>query len=463
MRDHGSGLGVLDILPVRAGALDSTAGVALWLRSAGAAERSRQLAAMSKTQLARFVSLLDADAGAGAELLESLDTDLAAKVVRRAEIAAAASMLGRLEYDDAAAILRRLDDAIRTAILNALGTRDAEALRAMLAWPAGSTATHMIPDVFTVQAGQTVTEAGAAVREQCTQVRGKARDEAPIYVVDEQRRLIGVVDFQDLVLAEPTQTIAEFMADGPAWVRPLADAEEAAHALVDHDLPALPVVDDEHRLIGVLTAEAATDILAEEATEDAERQGGSMPLEVPYLRASPWLLWRKRIVWLLVLFVAEAYTGTVLRAFEEELDAVVALAFFIPLLIGTGGNTGTQITTTLVRAMATGQAQLRDLPRILVKEISAGLLVAITMATVGIMRAWTLGVGKEVTITVALTLAAIVLWSSIAASVLPPLLKKFRVDPAVVSAPLISTVVDGTGLILYFLIAHATLPELAGL
>src|SRR5699024_2732686 len=119
------------------------------------------------------------------------------------------------------------------------------------------------------------------------------------------------------------------------------------------------------------------------------------PLDLPYLRASPWLLWRKRIIWLLVLFVAEAYTGTVLRHFEEELEAVVALSFFIPLLIGTGGNTGTQITSTLVRAMAIGEVRLRDMGRVLIKELSAGSMIAITMALAAIIRAWTLGVGWE--------------------------------------------------------------------
>jgi magnesium transporter len=226
---------------------------------------------------------------------------------------------------------------------------------------------------------------------------------------------------------------------------------------------ALPIVDDQGEVLGVLTAEAADDILIEEATEDAERQGGSEPLDVPYVRASPAHLWRKRIVWLLVLFVAEAYTGTVLKAFEDELEAAVSLAFFIPLLIGTGGNTGTQITTSLIRAMATGQFHIRDLPRVLFNELSTGVLVAFTMAGAGIMRAWTLGVGKEIAITVSLTLFAIVLWTALVASLLPPLLQKLKVDPAVVSAPMITTLVDGTGLIIYFLIAHATLPQLAGL
>lgn len=244
---------------------------------------------------------------------------------------------------------------------------------------------------------------------------------------------------------------------------PLTDVEDAAMTLIDHQLDELPVVDAENRLLGVLTEDDAVQVAEQEATEDAERQGGSAPLEVPYLQASPWLLWRKRIVWLLVLFAAEAYTGTVLRAFEEEMEAVVALAFFIPLLIGTGGNTGTQITTTLVRAMGTGQIRFRDVPAIVTKEMSTGALIAVAMAAAALVRSWTLGVGPQVTLTVCLTVAAIVMWASLVSSVLPMVLKKVKVDPAVVSAPMIATIVDGTGLMIYFWIAHLTLPQLAGL
>lgn len=253
------------------------------------------------------------------------------------------------------------------------------------------------------------------------------------------------------------------MRDVPVTVTPLTDIEEAAKTLIEHKLDELPVVDAEGRLLGILVEDDAIEAVEREATEDAERQGGSEPLDVPYLRASPWLLWRKRIVWLLVLFAAEAYTGTVLRAFEDEMEAVVALAFFIPLLIGTGGNTGTQITTTLVRAMGTGQIRFRDLPAIVSKEMSTGFLIAVAMAAAALIRAWTLGVGPEVTLTVCLTVAAIVLWASLVSSVLPLVLRKLRVDPAVVSAPMIATVVDGTGLMIYFWIAHLTLPQLAGL
>jgi magnesium transporter len=174
-------------------------------------------------------------------------------------------------------------------------------------------------------------------------------------------------------------------------------------------------------------------------------------------------LWRKRIIWLLVLFVAEAYTGTVLRAFEDEMEAVVALAFFIPLLIGTGGNTGTQITTTLVRAMGTGQVRFRDLPAVVAKEMSTGALIAVAMAIAAMIRAFTLGVGPQIALTVTLTVAAIVVWSALVSSILPLVLKQIRIDPAVVSAPMIATIVDGTGLMIYFVVAHATLPQLAGL
>ncbi|NTY58940.1 magnesium transporter [Mycolicibacterium sphagni] len=461
MKGPGLDAGVLGVLPVRADRLDSPEAVDEWLRSVGSVERSRQVGTMSREKLAGFVSLLDG--ATGPELLGSVDPDLATRIVGSADTAQSARWLETVGTDEAAEILRRLTNSGRDKLLDQIGGPQAEVLREVLRWPPTSVAAHMLPDVFTVPDSITAAEAEELVRTQSAQVRGRARHGALIYVTDADRRLIGFLEFQDLVLAQPDQSVAELSSDDPVWVRPLIDAEQAAQSLLDYELAALPVVDDQRRLLGVLTADAAADILEAEATRDAERQGGSEPLEVPYLRASPLRLWRKRIVWLLVLFVAEAYTGTVLRAFEDEMEAVVALAFFIPLLIGTGGNTGTQITTTLVRAMGTGQVRLRDLPRILAKELSTGFLVALTMAAAAIVRAWTLGVGPQITVTVALTVAAIVMWSALVSSVLPLLLKKCRVDPAVVSAPMIATIVDGTGLIIYFLIAHATLPQLAGL
>ncbi|QIK82778.1 magnesium transporter [Sanguibacter sp. HDW7] len=208
---------------------------------------------------------------------------------------------------------------------------------------------------------------------------------------------------------------------------------------------------------------AAMSVAADaEATEDADRQGGSSPLDVPYLEASPWLLWRRRVGWLAVLFVAEMCTGSVLRHFEDELATVVALTFFIPLLIGTGGNTGTQVTTTLVRAMALGEVRARHVLAVVRKEMTTGVLLAACIAGLAWVRALVLGVGGEVALTVSVAIVLIVLWSVLLASTLPFVLRRFGVDPAVVSGPLITTLVDGTGLVIYLSVASVLVTQLGG-
>jgi magnesium transporter len=209
--------------------------------------------------------------------------------------------------------------------------------------------------------------------------------------------------------------------------------------------------------LGIITSDDAADVLEEEATEDIEKLGGSVPLDKPYLRTNIFELVWKRVRWLLVLFVAEAYTGTVLRHYEDTLSAAVSLAFFIPLLIGTGGNTGSQITTTLTRALAVGDVGFRDLLRVVRKELGVALILGIVMAVATTIRAWTLGVEPQIGLVVAGTAACIVIWAAAVAAMLPLVLRRVGVDPAVVSAPLITTLVDGTGLIIYFSIADLTL------
>jgi magnesium transporter len=321
----------------------------------------------------------------------------------------------------------------------------------------------MTTETLTVGPTATAEEAVAQIRDRITDQRLEGHPGSCVYVTDDEGELLGAVPFRNLVLAQADRVVTDLMDADVITVGPLTDAEKGARLCINRRVEELAVVDGDRRLLGILTEDQAVGIIVDENTEDAEKQGGSEPLEVPYLRASPWRLWRKRIIWLLVLFVAEAYTGTVLRAFEDEMEAVVALAFFIPLLIGTGGNTGTQITTTLVRAMGTGQVRFRDLPAVVAKEMSTGMLIAVAMAAAALIRAWTLGVGPQIALTVTLTVAAIVVWSALVSSVLPLVLKQIRIDPAVVSAPMIATIVDGTGLMIYFVIAHATLPQLAGL
>ncbi|EKO3671582.1 magnesium transporter [Vibrio metschnikovii] len=352
--------------------------------------------------------------------------------------------------------MRTLDEQEREIVLEAMPIDDLKYHREALFWPDESVGRHMRSDVITLQMTQTV--------EQAKQTLYEAWDMPNLlhnmYVVNEQGVLLGEISPKALLVASSEQSLMTMVEQNKLVIDAMVDQENAARLLLEHNVPVLPVV-YEGKLVGFFYLEDAAAILEKETTEDAEMQGGTIPLDGSYLDTTPWELWKKRIVWLLVLFVAEAYTGTVLRAFEEQLEAAIALAFFIPLLIGTGGNSGTQITTTIIRAMAVGEVSLRNLGTVLRKELSTGTLIAAAMAVAAWIRAWSLGVGFEIGLVVTLTILAIVLWSALVSSIIPMVLRRLNIDPAVVSAPFIATLVDGTGLIIYFEIAKLTLPQLA--
>lgn len=419
-------------------------------------EREYALRDLAASERARLVG--DLSPQLANRLLAVIEPRTAATLLTSAHPSDAAQVLAALDSDIAADILREIPGSTATALVGTLPPARALVLNGLLSWPEESAAAHMVPEALVISQGQDVEGALHQLREQRAGVDSLSA--AYVYVVDDDGRLLGVAALHELVLAAPGTPVADLTKTDIITVEADTDEEVAARTLSENRLAALPVIDHDRKLLGVITADVAADIVEDETTEDAERQGGSEPLEVPYLQASPVRLWRKRVVWLLVLFIAEAYTGTVLRYFEDELDAVVSLAFFIPLLVGPGGNTGTQITTTLVRAASTGEVRLRDLGKVLPKELTAAMMISPTMAAVGLVRAWTLGVGWPVMITVAVSLACIVLWSAFVASTLPLLLTKTKIDPAVVSAPMIATIVDGTGLLIYFMIAKALIPEL---
>jgi magnesium transporter len=269
--------------------------------------------------------------------------------------------------------------------------------------------------------------------------------------------LLGVLSLYRLLLSPGDTPVSELMAPTTVRVRASTDQETAARLLTERNLLAIPVVDDDDRLLGIITEDDVADVLEAETTEDIERLGGSQPLNVPYRLSSVLLLVRKRVGWLLLLFVAAGYTGTVLQTFEQELADVVALSFFIPLLIGAGGNIGSQTVTLIVRAMALNEVAFRDVAWVAFKELRVGLILGLILAVIGFGRAELLGVGSDIGLVVSLTILAICVWSATIAAVLPLVLRRLGADPAVVSAPLITTLVDGTGLIIYFEIAKLVL------
>lgn len=425
--------------------------VTLWLSYTDHDKRDSQLSALDQKQALSLTGQLTPVTAQ--DLLESVDPHTALAFLRFLSVPVAAGLLDTMETDDATRVIELMTDEEKQSILRAMEYSHSALVRGLLSWPEDSAASRMRPEFLHVPPEATIQEA-------VDTARGNPEDlEEGVFVTrgsDQGQVVLGWLSPQSLVLARRADSVTSVMLNAQKikqWsITPLSDQEKVAHRVRARDSQVVPVM-DEDIILGVITSDSVNDILHEEATEDAERQGGSAPLDVPYLKASPFKLWQKRVGWVLALFIAEMYTGTVMRAFEDELEAVVALAFFVPLLIGTGGNVGTQITTTLIRAMAQDGVRLRDIGRVVGKELMTASLMGITMAVAGAFRAFTLGVGWEVLITVGLALACIVLWSSFVASMLPLLLMKLRVDPAVVSGPMIATIVDGTGLMIYFMIA----------
>jgi magnesium transporter len=383
------------------------------------------------------------------EVLEELAPSDAARILRTLSQAQAATVLEEMDPDDAADVVELLPPDEASQILIRMQPDEATELRALSQYGPETAGGLMTPAFVAVNAEATAAEAIAAIRR----LVDEAETVNYIYVIGPDRELYGVLSLYRLLLSPSNTPVRELMAPSTVRVRADADREVAARLLTDRNLLAIPVVDEADRLLGIITEDDIADVLEAEATEDIERLGGSEPLNVPYRSSNVVLLVRKRVVWLLLLFVAEAYTGTVLRDFEDELTAVVALSFFIPLLIGTGGNMGSQTVTLIVRAMALGEVGLRDLGWIVFKEMRVGLILGGVMAVVAFGRAALLGVGADIGGVVALTILAICIWSATVAAALPLLLRALRIDPAVVSAPLITTLVDGTGLIIYFQIA----------
>ena len=387
------------------------------------------------------------------EVLAELSPADAATILRTLSRDQAADLLEEMDPDDAVDVVERLPEADVQEILIRMQPDDASELRDLTRYPPDTAGGIMTPEFVAVPEDATAGQAIAAIRR----LVDEAETVNYIYVIGPDGILRGVLSSYRLLLSPAETAVRDLMAPSTVRVRADADREVAARLLTDRNLLALPVVDEADRLIGIITEDDVADVLEAEVTEDIERLGGSEPLNMPYRSSGVWLLVRKRVVWLLLLFVAEAYTGTVLRDFQDELDQVIALSFFIPLLIGTGGNMGSQTVTLIVRAMAIGEVTLRDIAWVVFKEMRVGLILGAIMAVVAFGRAVILGVGVDVGEVVALTILAICLWSATVAAALPLLLRALKIDPAVVSAPLITTLVDGTGLIIYFTIARVML------
>ena len=386
-----------------------------------------------------------------ADILENLDEDHAAQLVASISRESAVRIIDEMEPDEAADLLGDVSSERAKSFL--AGLENPEEVRPLLIHADESAGGLMTSDFLALRRRMTALEAIEAIRQ------WKPEDETIYYlfVVDGERRLTGVVSLRQLIVAEPGALVADIMDPEVISVPAGTDQEEVARIISHYDLLALPVVDAEERVVGVITVDDVIDVMVEEATEDFQRLGGAQPLEHSYLRSRIFSVTGKRIGWLLLLFLTESLTGTVLRHFETEIQTVVALAFFVPLLIGTGGNAGSQTTSTIIRALALGDIDLGDALRALWHEFRVGIALGLGMAVVAYLRALTWGSSTGLALTVSVAILTIVVWANVLGAILPLLAGRLRIDPTVVSGPVMSTLVDATGLFIYFTIARIVL------
>jgi magnesium transporter len=372
------------------------------------------------------------------------------------------SWMRLLPPDDAADVIQETPEAEREGLLAVLDDPTRKEVAALLAYAEDDAGGLMNPRFARLRPDMSVDEAITYLRRQA---RERLETIYYVYVLDAAQRLLGVVSFRELFAAPPEKKVRDIMRLDVATAHERMDQEELSKLFAETDFLAIPVVDDERRVKGIVTVDDIVDVVQEEATEDIQKFGGMQALEAPYLEASFWTMLRKRAGWLCVLFVGEMLTATAMGAFEGEIAHAVVLALFVPLIISSGGNSGSQASTLVVRAMALGELRLRHWWRVVRRELAAGLSLGAILAVIGFAR---IVLGEElfgtygehhflVAVTVAGSLVGVVTCGTLAGSVLPLLLRRLGFDPASASAPLVATLVDVSGIVIYFTLASLIL------
>jgi len=372
-----------------------------------------------------------------------------AEKMSRAELAA---LMAAMSHDDRVDFFKALDPKAQEALLPGLAKAEREDLRRLAAYPEGTVGSIMTSDYATLLPTLTAPQALDALRRQASDVETVYT----AYVVDPGHRLLGVLSLKDILLARTRQTVADIMEPDPVTVQVDAEQEDAATLIARYDLLALPVVDEGGRMVGIVTADDAMDVAEEEATEDIYKASTVGEFEGSVKEAPIFALYRARIVWLVLLVFGNIFSGAGIAAFEDTISSNIALLFFLPLLIASGGNAGAQSATLMVRALATGDVRVTDWGRMFVRELAVALALGLTMAFavswIGVWRG-----GPEIAGVVAVAMIVIVLIGALIGFSLPFIFERFDRDPAAASGPLVTSITDVLGVLAYFGIATALL------
>ena len=371
-------------------------------------------------------------------------------------------VLDELYVDDAADIVEEMPANVVKRILKNADPEMRSSINQILRYPENSAGSIMTTEYVSLRPSMTVEEAILRIRRQGV-------DKETIYtcyVTAKDRTLIGLVTVKDLLLAEDDETpISEIMLTNLISVTTRTDQEEVAHMFSKYNFLALPVVDGENRMVGIVTFDDAMDVMEEEATEDIEMMSGMLPSEKSYLKSNVFELFKNRIPWLMLMMVSATFTGLIITSFEGALAAQVALTAFIPMLMGTGGNSGSQSSVTVIRALSLGELKFRDIGIVLWKELRTSILCGVALAVVCFVKIWLVDkmlfgntdITLMVDLVVCLALCVTVIVAKIVGCLLPMAAKALKLDPAVMASPFISTIVDALSLLVYFLFAKALL------
>ena len=368
-----------------------------------------------------------------------------------------AELLNELPPDDRTALLEDLPSGVVRELIKLLNPEERKITLSLLGYPENSVGRLMTPDYVYVYENNTVKEVLSIIRR----VGKNSETIDVIYVINEKGELLDDIRIREFILAPPEKKVSELMDDRVIALNAYADQEEANEAFKMNNRVALPVVSNSNKLLGIVTIDDILWVANEEFSEDMQKIGGTEALEQPYLEISLMRLFKKRVVWLIVLFIGELITISAMHQFEDEIAKVVILATFIPLIISSGGNSGSQAATLIIQAMALREISIADWWNIMRREILSGLMLGLTLCILGfsvisLWHLWSNTFGEyylSIAITIGISLTGVVLWGTLVGSMLPLILKKLGADPAASSTPFVATLVDVTGLIIYFSVA----------
>ena len=363
-------------------------------------------------------------------------------------------VINELYLDDAVDVIEEMPANLVHRILKNLDEETRQSVNQILNYPKDSAGSIMTMEYVDLRRGMTVEESFERIRE----IGVEKETIYTCYVTDNRRKLKGIVTVKDLLLAPKDALVRDIMETNIIYVTTQTDKEEVAAQFDKYDFLAVPVVDNELRLVGIVTIDDAIDVIQEEATEDIEMMAAITPTDRPYMKTGVIETWKKRIPWLLLLMISAALTGSIISSFEDALAATVVLTGFIPMLMGTGGNAAGQSSVSIIRGLSLGEIEFKDVPCIVWKEFRVALLCGVTLAVVNFLKLMFLDrMAFEVALVVSVTIVMTVLMAKVVGCTLPVLAKRVGFDPAVMANPFITTIVDALSLLIYFRIACAVL------